>query len=127
MNIKQLLMTAMLGVILIYLYSVIAFLFISDLYFYEGINPGLLNKAGESICMSLLHCFLSTFNYGLRTGGGIGEFLPSETAAEYNNVAYTLRFFFDLSFYLIIIVILLNIIFGIIIDTFAELREKSSF
>ena len=40
MNIRQLLMTAMLGVILIYLYSVIAFLFISDLYFYEGINAG---------------------------------------------------------------------------------------
>lgn len=84
MNIKQLLMTAMLGVILIYLYGVIAFMFIPDLYFDEGIHAGLINKAGDSICMSLLHCFLSTFNYGLRTGGGMGEFLPAETAAEYN-------------------------------------------
>ena len=84
MNISQLLMTAMLGLILIYNYGVIAFMFIPDLFFDEGIDRGLLNKAGDSICMSLLHCFLSTFNYGLRAGGGIGEFLPAETAAEYN-------------------------------------------
>ena len=116
----------MLGVILIYLYGVIAFMFIPDLYFDEGIHAGLINKAGDSICMSLLHCFLSTFNYGLRTGGGMGEFLPAETAAEYNRQAYNIRFFFDVSFFLLVITILLNVIFGIIIDTFAELREKSS-
>ena len=119
-------MTAMLGLILIYLYGVLAFLFIPDLYFDEGIHMGLISKAGDSICMSLLHCFLSTFNYGLRTGGGIGEFLPAETAAEYNTLAYDIRFFFDVSFFLLVITILLNVIFGIIIDTFAELREKSS-
>ena len=33
------------------------------------------------------------------------------------------RFFYDFLFFLIIAVIMLNIIFGIIIDTFAELRE----
>ena len=38
MNIKQLLMTAMLGVILIYVYGVFAFMFIPDLYFDEGIH-----------------------------------------------------------------------------------------
>lgn len=119
MNIKLLGMTAMLGVILVYIYSVIAFLFISDLYFDEGIEMGQINKAGDSICMSLLHCFLSTFNYGIRTGGGMGEFLPAETAAEYNAIAYNIRFVFDVTFFLLIITILLNVIFGIIIDTFA--------
>lgn len=112
-------MTAMLGVILVYIYSVIGFLFISDLYFDEGIDTGLLSKAGESICMSLLHCFLSTFNYGVRTGGGMGEFLPAETGASYNFLAYYVRFFFDITFFLLVITILLNVIFGIIIDTFA--------
>ena len=125
-NLSQLLLTAMLGVIIIYIYGVIAYLFISDLYFDEGIHQGLINKAGDSICMSLLHCFLSTFNYGLRTGGGIGEFLPAETGASYNSIAFTVRFFFDLSFFLLVIIILLNVIFGIIIDTFAMLREKAS-
>lgn len=125
MNLEQLSLTALLGVIIIYIYGVIAYLFISDLYFDEGIHQGLINKAGDSICMSLLHCFLSTFNYGLRTGGGIGEFLPAETGAGYNALAFTIRFFFDLSFFLIVIIILLNVIFGIIIDTFAQLREEA--
>lgn len=35
------------------------------------------------------------------------------------------RFFFELIFFIIVIVILLSIVFGIIIDTFAELREES--
>jgi hypothetical protein len=37
---------------------------------------------------------------------------------------YFFKIIFDLTFFLIVIVILLNIIFGIIIDTFAELRDK---
>ena len=38
MNIQTLGMTAMLGVILVYIYGVIAFLFIPDLYFDEGVD-----------------------------------------------------------------------------------------
>jgi len=75
--------------------------------------------------MSLMHCFWSTFNYGLRTGGGMGEFLPAQTRSDFNMQAYYIRFIFDVSFFLIVITILLNVIFGIIIDTFAQLREKA--
>ena len=35
----------------------------------------------------------------------------------------TSRFWVDLFFYLIVLIILMNIVFGIIIDTFSELRE----
>jgi hypothetical protein len=118
-------MTAMLGIILIYIYAAFAFLFISDTYFDDGVHAGLLNKAGDSICMSLLHCFLSTLNYGLRSGGGMGEFLKVMTNAKWASEGFWIRYFFDISFYLIVIVICLNVIFGIIIDTFAQLREKA--
>ena len=37
---------------------------------------------------------------------------------------FSKRVIYDLSFYIIINVIWLNIIFGIIIDTFAELRDE---
>lgn len=40
---------------------------------------------------------------------------------------YYERFFFDFMFFIIVCVILMNIVFGIIIDTFAELRDKKSF
>jgi hypothetical protein len=84
----------------------------------------MLNKKGDSICMSLLHCFLSTINYGLRMGGGMGEFLPPQTYAPINKQAYYIRLIYDLSFFLIVITILLNVIFGLIIDTFAQLRAE---
>jgi hypothetical protein len=118
-NGSQLMMTAMLGAILLYIYAAFAFVFISDTYYDDNIYSGLLNRKGDSICMSMAHCYLSTINYGLRGGGGIGEFLPTQTAVEANMQGFYFRSFFDLSFFLLIITILLNIIFGIIIDTFA--------
>jgi hypothetical protein len=43
---------------------------------------------------------------------------------DYNT--YIKRFFFDLSFFLLITIIWMNIIFGIIIDTFAALRDEKN-
>lgn len=83
-NGNQLLMTAMLGIIIIYIYSALGFIFVFDTYYDDEINAGLLNRKGDSACMDMMHCFLSTVNYGLRGGGGIGEFLPTQTAAPEN-------------------------------------------
>ena len=46
--------------------------------------------------------------------------------SAFNNTKeeYYLRAIFDLSFFLIVIIMFFNIIFGIIIDTFAELRDN---
>jgi len=112
-------MTALLGLILIFIYGAFAFQFVADTYYDDNIHHGLLNRKGDSVCMSLMHCVLSTLNYGLRMGGGMGEFLPAQTFIPVNQSGYLIRFFFDLSFFLIVITILLNVIFGIIIDTFA--------
>ena len=76
--------------------------------------------------MSLMHCFLSSINYGLRYGGGMGDYLPPVTLQDWNLQDRWIRFFFDVCFNMIISVICLNVIFGIIIDTFAQLREESS-
>lgn len=66
-------------------------------------------------------CIITTLNQGLRNGGGIGDVLraPSKTES-----LYTVRVLYDLIFYFVIIVILLNLIFGVIIDTFADLRSE---
>lgn len=42
----------------------------------------------------------------------------------YDYSDYIGRFFYDLTFYLLINVLWLNIIFGIIVDSFAELRDE---
>lgn len=74
----------------------------------------------NSYCGTLLECFVSTLNVGVRAGGGIGEFLLSPKISEDR---YIFRQLFDLLFFMIVIIILLNIIFGIIIDGFAKLRD----
>jgi hypothetical protein len=43
-------MTALLGLIIIFIFSLVAFIFISDTYYREEINMGILNERGDSIC-----------------------------------------------------------------------------
>jgi hypothetical protein len=95
-----------LGVILIYLFSIGAFVYFSKYYQHD---EGLF-------CEDLWDCFWTTLNRGIRDNG---DFLEKPSPEQYWG-----RMLFDMMFFLIIIIILLNIIFGIIIDTFAELRDQ---
>ena len=126
LNGKSLLMTGMLGLIIVYIFSAFGYVFINDMYFDININAGYQNRVGDSICQTMLHCFLSTINYGIRGSGGVGDVLPDQTAAPFNVQGFYFRQIFDLGFFIIIITVLLNIIFGIIIDTFAQLREQKA-
>eukprot|EP00347_Sterkiella_histriomuscorum_P021853 403332539 len=128
LNKNQLLMTAMLGLIIIYIYSVLAYAFFFDMFYNEDINlEEWIGEKGDMTCQTLFHCYISTINYGLRAGGGIGEALPALSFFNSTQEEYFIRVVFDLSFFLIVIIMFLNIIFGIIIDTFAELRENKRF
>jgi hypothetical protein len=69
---------------------------------------------------------MSTLNFGLRNGGGIGDSLPSNSWYNDAKEVYLLRSINDLSFMIIIILLFFNIIFGIIIDTFAGLRDEAA-
>jgi hypothetical protein len=63
-------------------------------------------------------------DYGVRTDGGIGDYLKKPQL--YTDHAYFVgRFFFEFMFFIVVVVIMLGVVFGIIIDTFAELREKT--
>ena len=75
------------------------------------------------MCASGWHCFLTHIDYGMRMGGGAGDIMKT---INYEQEYYSGRFVFSMLFFLVIIVILLNIVFGIIIDTFAELREETT-
>ena len=73
------------------------------------------------VCSTAFNCFMFVCNIGLRSGGGVGEpiFQPSPDSTD----RFISRFFYDITFFVLIIVIWMNVIFGIIIDTFASLRE----
>ena len=105
----SLLLTALLTIIVVYLFIIIGYVFFKEDFVGTGDDEG--------VCSSLLECFAFGLLSGLRAGGGLGDLLPRPRATSF-------RIVFDFAFFLIIVVIILNIVFGIIIDTFAQLRDQ---
>ncbi|ORX85369.1 hypothetical protein K493DRAFT_341790 [Basidiobolus meristosporus CBS 931.73] len=112
-NINSLTKTVLLGVIIIYVYSVVGFVYFRHSFDSE---QGLY-------CDTLFDCFITVLAYGIRAGGGLGDILQAPVHGD-NSYAY--RIVLDLSFFLIVIIFLLNVIFGIIFDTFGSLRDERS-
>ncbi|XP_058465064.1 inositol 1,4,5-trisphosphate receptor isoform X4 [Malaya genurostris] len=75
----------------------------------------------ERGCDSMVMCIITTLNQGLRNGGGIGDILRAPSLKE---TLFVPRVVYDLLFFFIVIIIVLNLIFGVIIDTFADLRSE---
>ena len=115
----QLLITALLVVIMIYIFSVFGFSFLQDFYYDELPNNLVPSKKGESGCQSMFHCFLTTLHWGLRIEGGVGDFLQAQS--YYRKAEYYMFVIFAIAFFIIVNIILQETLFGIIIDTFAEL------
>ena len=78
----------------------------------------------EPYCYSSLQCFLVLINYGTRSGGGIGDVLPI-ISYRYDVNFFVGRFIYDMTFFILIIMIMGNVTFGLIVDTFSSLRDDT--
>ena len=113
LHVDQLALTLMLSIFVIYCYTILAMEFL-----YEQIKLDDDNK----ICDELYRCFFYVLNTGLRNGGGFAESLKDID----KSLKFVGRTFYDITFFMFITVIALNIIFGIIIDTFSQLRDDQN-
>src|SRR3990167_4204527 len=114
-NLKLFGLTLLLALFILYFYSVIGFNYFPRDYLHGS------DMVYKNYCHTLLDCFISTANNGLRARGGIGEALGS----QYREAGdYWQRIAFDFTFFLVIMVLLLNVIFGVIIDSFSSMREE---
>ncbi|XP_053320394.1 inositol 1,4,5-trisphosphate receptor type 2 [Spea bombifrons] len=155
-NGRSIILTAVLALILVYLFSIIGFLFLKDDFIMEvdrlktpdlgnfmprgslAMVNGACHKEDcsatvsmqgdgteadgiERACDTLLMCIVTVLNQGLRNGGGVGDVLRKPSKDE---PLFAARVVYDLLFYFIVIIIVLNLIFGVIIDTFADLRSE---
>lgn len=112
----QLLATVSLVTIIIYIFSIVIGKYYADEFRQDEAN-------NVRLCSSLKSCYLSILNLGLTRGGGISESLMlTDINSERTNFYYKL--IVTLGFYIFVNIICLNVIFGIIIDTFSELRDK---
>uniref|UniRef100_A0A673HC10 Inositol 1,4,5-trisphosphate receptor n=1 Tax=Sinocyclocheilus rhinocerous TaxID=307959 RepID=A0A673HC10_9TELE len=145
-NGRSILLTAVLAIILVYLFSIVGFLFLRNdfimevdrlaipdtgklhtpLFIFAAVNTFFNVFAEEEdnterACDTLLMCIVTVLNHGLRNGGGVGDVLRKPSK---NEPLFPARVVYDLLFYFIVIIIVLNLIFGVIIDTFADLRSE---
>ncbi|KAI7903144.1 uncharacterized protein BX663DRAFT_507611 [Cokeromyces recurvatus] len=112
LNIHSISRTALLGIIVVYIHSIIAYMYFRKQF----------DDTKGLFCGSLVECFITVLSHGVRSGGGIGDILePSELHKPSG-----WRTVFEMSFYLVVVVFLLNAIFGIIFDTFGHLRDERS-
>jgi len=76
----------------------------------------------DQMCESLIYCFLTMINNGMRWHCGVGKITRSESYILHF-WPFVHRFAFDLLFFWIIEAIMLKIVYGIILDSFGELRQ----
>uniref|UniRef100_A0A3B3QY67 Inositol 1,4,5-trisphosphate receptor n=1 Tax=Paramormyrops kingsleyae TaxID=1676925 RepID=A0A3B3QY67_9TELE len=159
-NGRSIVLTAVLALILVYLFSIVGYIFFKDDFILEvdripnttvesgasmageflsagvcktdnGGNCSMenaLEEASEDLsedkertCDSLLMCIVTVLSHGLRSGGGVGDVLRKPSKEE---PLFAARVIYDLLFFFMVIIIVLNLIFGVIIDTFADLRSE---
>ncbi|XP_017949173.1 inositol 1,4,5-trisphosphate receptor type 1 isoform X4 [Xenopus tropicalis] len=160
-NGRSIILTAVLALILVYLFSIVGYLFFKDDFILEvdrlhnetifPENGGTMTsellysevcrlgsdtnctqeelsqvteeeeEEKEHTCETLLMCIVTVLSHGLRSGGGVGDVLRKPSKEE---PLFAARVIYDLLFFFMVIIIVLNLIFGVIIDTFADLRSE---
>jgi hypothetical protein len=113
-----LLQSCLLGLICIFIFAIFGFYFFPDSFYNE-------NQSVDE-CSNLLFCYATFLHNGLLNGGGIADHITGDLGHEpifSDKAQFTSRVVYDIVFFVFISVLLLNIIFGIIIDTFGNLRE----
>jgi len=111
---RQLIMTVVLAIFVTYIFAYFIFKYFRDQLgglYGDGID------AGSVDCKNLWGCFKFVLCYGLRQGGGVGDVMDLSIGS---------RWLIDTTYFLVVIVMMLNIIFGIIIDTFSSLRADKN-
>ena len=143
-NGSSLLMVTLLGIIVIYIYAVVGFAFFREFYvkekglWCETLFQCLITSLAQgSFFFAFLFFFFFFFDdlnwncerknkkkkkkKGVRLAGGIGDSLGDDEGSwELNGV----KALYTFSFFVIVSTIGLSVIFGIIVDTFSELRDE---
>jgi len=71
-----------------------------------------------------MECFLNYLDLGLRSGGGIGDVAPRISYKYDDKKKYYQKLLLDIIFSILVNLILGNIFFGVIVDTFNDMRGQ---
>ena len=109
--------------LLVYIFMWFGFFFFQDFFVYDDILEPISGMTiTESYCYSSVPCFLIYASLGTRSMGGISENID-KTSYQRDPILFLGRFFHDILYFLLIVLIMGYIFLAIIIDTFSELRD----
>lgn len=104
--------TLFLFIVLMYVFSLFAYYWLFESY-------------ENYYCWSTKDCLLTAIDRSFKSDGGLGGFLkPSTEVHPYDDAYFLIRFFFDNLYFILLMIIMINIVSGIIIDEFGTLREQ---
>ncbi|KAL9648721.1 hypothetical protein ABK040_003659 [Willaertia magna] len=107
-NSKKLIATGLLLIVVLFGFSII--------YFSYYRTDFVLKTDGQYTCDSLLLCFVTILDYGFRSDSAFENLYPHDI--------YAGRAFVDILFFLFVILILVNVVFGTILDSFQQIRKE---
>lgn len=112
---KPLALTFVLAVIFVFVFSLWGFWLWRETFIFEDVDH----------CETLLECFFLFTHMGFLGGAGVpGDGVLAVDSFQYNDTSSILKVLFDLAFWVIVTIGMLNCVFGIMLDTFAALREQ---
>ena len=117
----SIILTLILFIVIMYAFSAIGFV-----YFESQYANSLPNQVP---CRNIYECFILTLDKGFKFDGGVGNYLSTNNemkkadSGEYVPIDIG-RFIFENLLLIVALIIILNILSGIIIDTFGSLREE---
>jgi hypothetical protein len=105
-------------IFIVYFYSNIGFFYLND-----NFRADIENDIPDNYCLCLSFCFMTNFDAGIRARGGAADQMV-RISFQRNRQLYYSRIIYDVSYFLICIIIMIDLVFGIILGTFSDMREK---
>ena len=100
------------------------FYFRDDFVFEEVLEYKSGEYISESFCSSPIQCLLIFMNYGFRYGIAVGDITPVISYKD-NAKEFIIRFIYDIIYYNLVTMIMWDVIYALIVDSFGVLRDET--
>lgn len=111
-HIGQLISTLLLSALLMFSFAMLV-----DLYFLDNVD--------STECSNFVNCYFYIMEQAFTNGQGLAGI--TDTATDETNGQFYSLFFLNITFFILVNTVLLNIVLAILVDTFSGLRQKAEF
>jgi hypothetical protein len=117
---ETLLLTSLFLIFIVWALSTLSFNYVFNEGFILGakVKSTAYPKDNQFLCDTVAKCALHMFSFGIRSKYYIENIVPPTTNL--------LRFLYDIFYKVVVVIVIFNIVFSLILDSFSNLRDKKS-